>query len=66
MICSNVQKKILLDYEQKLGLVARFQEQKKSVRQMLEIMQDLEIDGLSEKRMRQIETMKEIAQAILS
>ena len=39
---------------------------KKSVRQMLEIMQDLEIDGLSEKRMRQIETMKEIAQAILS
>ncbi len=58
--------KILLDYEQKLGLVARFQEQKKSVRQMLEIMQDLEIDGLSEKRMRQIETMKEIAQAILS
>lgn len=58
--------KILLDYEQKLGLVARFQEQKKSVRQMLEMMQDLEIDGLSEKRMRQIETMKEIAQAILS
>lgn len=58
--------KILLDYEQKLGLVARFQEQKKSVRQMLEIIQDLEIDGLSEKRMRQIETMKEIAQAILS
>lgn len=58
--------KILLDYEQKLGLVARFQEQKKSVRKMLEIMQDLEIDGLSEKRMRQIETMKEIAQAILS
>lgn len=58
--------KILLDYEQKLGLVARFQEQKKSVRQMLEIMQDLEVDGLSEKRMHQIETMKEIAQTILS
>lgn len=58
--------KILLGYEQKLGLVARFQEQKKSVRQMLEIMQDLEIDGLSQKRMRQIETMKEIAQAILA
>lgn len=58
--------KILLDYEQKLGLVARFQEQKKSVRQMLEIMQDLEVDGLSQKRMHQIETMKEIAQTILS
>lgn len=58
--------KILLDYEQKLGLVARFQEQKKSVRQMLEMMQDLEVDGLSQKRLQQIETMKQIAQTILS
>ena len=58
--------KILMDYEQKLGLVARFQAQKKSVREMLDILQEMETDGLSEKRIRQLEKMKQIAEAILS
>ena len=58
--------KILRDYEQKLGLVARFQAQKKSVREMLDILQEMETDGLSEKRIRQLEKMKQIAEAILS
>ena len=56
--------KILMDYEQKLG--ARFQAQKKSVREMLDILQEMETDGLSEKRIRQLEKMKQIAEAILS
>ena len=30
-----------MDYEQKLGLVARFQAQKKSVREMLDILQEM-------------------------
>ena len=55
-----------MDYEQKLGLVARFQAQKKSVREMLDILQEMETDGLSEKRIRQLEKMKQIAEAILS
>lgn len=58
--------KILMVYEQKLGLVARFQAQKKSVREMLDILQEMETDGLSEKRIRQLEKMKQIAEAILS
>ena len=58
--------KILMDYEQKLGLVARFQAQKKSVREMLDILQEMETDGLSEKRIHQLEKMKQIAEAILS
>ena len=58
--------KILTDYEQKLGLVAKFQAQKKSVREMLDILQEMETDGLSEKRIRQLEKMKQIAEAILS
>ena len=58
--------KILMDYEQKLGLVARFQAQKKYVREMLDILQEMETDGLSEKRIRQLEKMKQIAEAILS
>ena len=56
----------LHEYEQKLGLVARFQAQKKSVREMLDILQEMETDGLSEKRIRQLEKMKQIAEAILS
>ncbi|MBM6828108.1 YlxM family DNA-binding protein [Anaerotignum lactatifermentans] len=58
--------KILLDYEQKLGLVSRFQAQKKDVRQMLEIMEEMETEGLSDTQLRQTERIKEIAQAILS
>ncbi len=58
--------KILLDYEQKLGLVARFQAQKKEVRQMLDIMEEMETEGLSDTQLRQTERIKEIAQAILS
>ena len=50
----------------KLGLVARFQAQKKSVREMLDILQEMETDGLSEKRIHQLEKMKQIAEAILS
>ena len=58
--------KILLDYEQKLGLVARFQAQKKEVRQMLDIMEEMETEGLSDTQLRQTERIKKIAQSILS
>lgn len=58
--------KILLDYEEKLGLVSRFQAQKKDVRQMLEIMEKMETEGLSDTQLRQTEQIKKIAQAILS
>lgn len=58
--------KILLDYEEKLGLVSRFQAQKKDVRQMLDIMEEMETEGLSDAQLRQTERIKKIAQSILS
>lgn len=58
--------KILQDYEEKLGLVARFQSQKKAVRKMLGIMEEMETEGLCEKQIYQMEMVKEIATAILS
>lgn len=57
---------ILLGYEEKLGLVKRFQEQKKAVQKMREIMEDMETDSLTPQRKKQMEDMKQIAQAILS
>lgn len=57
---------ILLGYEEKLGLVKRFQEQKKAVQKMREIMEDMETDSLTPQRKQQMEDMKQIAQAILS
>lgn len=57
---------ILLEYEEKLGLVKRFQEQKKAVQKMREIMEDMETDSLTPQRKQQMEDMKQIAQAILS
>lgn len=58
--------KILLDYEEKLGLVSRFQAQKKDIRQMLDIMEEMETEGLSDAQLRQTERIKKIAQSILS
>ncbi len=58
--------KILWGYEEKLGLVKRFQEQKKAVQKMREIMEDMETDSLTPQRKKQMEDMKQIAQAILS
>ena len=37
-----------------------------SLSEMLDILQEMETDGLSEKRIRQLEKMKQIAEAILS
>ncbi len=57
---------ILADYEEKLGLLKRFQEQKQAVRIMKDIMEDLEFSCISEADKARIEKMKEIADAILS
>ena len=55
-----------MDYEQKLGLVEKFQSQKKSVRKMLDLLESLETEGLFEHRIRQMETIKQIAAEILA
>ena len=57
---------ILMDYEQKLGLVEKFQSQKKSVRKMLDLLESLGTEGLFEHRIRQMETIKQIAAEILA
>ena len=57
---------ILTDYEEKLGLVKRFQEQKKAVRIMKDMMEEMEVGNISEEDTARIEEMKKIADAILS
>lgn len=56
--------KILLDYEEKLQLVSRFQAQKKAVREMKQIMEGMEKQKPDAQMRRAIAKMKQIAEAI--
>ena len=58
--------KILLDYEEKLQLVSRFQAQKKAVQEMKHIMEGLEKKNPDASVVKAIAKMKKIADDILS
>ena len=58
--------KILSDYEEKLGLIFRFQAQQKAVREMKELMERLEQKPADEETAKAIAKMKHIADEILS
>ena len=58
--------KILLDYEEKLQLVSRFQAQKKAVQEMKRIMEGLEKKSPDASVVKAIAKMKKIADDILS
>ena len=58
--------KILLDYEEKLQLVSRFQAQKKAVQEMKQIMEGLEKKNPDASVVKAIAKMKKIADDILS
>ncbi len=58
--------KILLDYEEKLQLVSRFQAQKKAVLEMKEIMETVERKNPDAAVVKAIAKMKKIADDILS
>ena len=58
--------KILLDYEEKLQLVSRFQAQKKAVQEMKHIMEGMEKKNPDASVVKAIAKMKKIADDILS
>ena len=58
--------KILLGYEEKLQLIARFQAQNKSVREMKHIMEEVERENPDVITVQAILKMKQIAEDILS
>ena len=58
--------KILFGYEEKLQLVARFQEEKKAVQEMKHIMEGLEKKNLDASLVKALSKMKTIAEKILS
>ena len=58
--------KILLGYEEKLQLVARFQAQNKAVREMKHIMEEVERKSPDAITVQAIRKMKQIAEDILS
>jgi hypothetical protein len=58
--------KILLGYEEKLQLVARFQAQNKAVREMKHIMEEVERKNADAITVQAILKMKQIAEDILS
>ena len=59
--------KILIGYEQKLGLIERFIEQKNSVVEIVELIKKIESNSsLSENDIRDIEKIKEISYKILN
>jgi len=58
--------KILVQYEEKLRLVERFQEQQQAVRKMKSILDEIGTGEISIETTQAITTMKQIADAILS
>ncbi|WP_352401165.1 YlxM family DNA-binding protein [Anaerotignum sp.] len=58
--------KILIQYEEKLRLVERFQEQQRAVRKMKSILDEIGTGEISLKTTQAITIMKQIADAILS
>lgn len=58
--------RILLDYEEKLQLVSRFQAQKKAVREMKRIMEDMEKKNPDASVVKALSKMKRIAETILA
>ena len=58
--------KILQDYEEKLHLVSRFQEQKKAVQEMKHIMEGMEKKSSDASMVKALSKMKAIAEEILS
>lgn len=58
--------KILIGYEEKLQLMERFMQQKKAVRKMKTILDEISMQPLSQKTLSSLQTAKEIADKILS
>ncbi|MDD3395062.1 MAG: HTH domain-containing protein [Clostridia bacterium] len=58
--------KILIEYEEKLRLVERFQQQQRSVRKMKSILDEIGTGEISKRTTEAILTMRQIADEILS